>query len=165
MEGKATIIGIVSWGKSGCPVGRPAVYTNVAKFSNWIEKIISDTNITTTTSTTTMSPATSNNSTTPSIPPSPPPPFLDQQCANFSTTITKAKCIGCDPAKRGQYPWQAELRFNSSFACGGVLISSKLVLTAAHCVELGNFEQDVIVRLGQIDRSKDEPEKIIVNGR
>ena len=49
MAGKATIIGIVSWGKSGCPVGRPAVYTNVAKFSNWIEEIISDTNITTST--------------------------------------------------------------------------------------------------------------------
>ena len=49
VAGKATIIGIVSWGKSGCPVGRPAVYTNVAKFSNWIEEIISDTNITTST--------------------------------------------------------------------------------------------------------------------
>ena len=157
VEGKATIIGIVSWGLKGCPVGRPAVYTNVAKFSNWIEKIISDTNIVTTTSTTTISPATSE-STTPSIPPSPPPPFLDQQCANFSTTITQAKCIGCDPAKRGQYPWQAELRFNSSFACGGVLISSKLVLTAAHCMP-----SDTVV-LGQIDRSVEEAEKVIVKG-
>ena len=60
MEGKATIIGIVSWGISRCPVGRPAVYTNVAKFSNWIEKIMTDTKITPTTSTTTMSPASNN---------------------------------------------------------------------------------------------------------
>ena len=163
VEGKATIIGIVSWGLKGCPVGRPGVYTNVAKFSNWIEKIISDTNITTTTSTTTMSPATSNNSTTPSIPPSPPPPFLDQQCANFSTTITQAKCIGCDPAKRGQYPWQAELRINSSFVCGGVLISSKMVLTAAHCVTIRKGPTDTVV-LGQIDRSVEEPEKVITKG-
>ena len=162
MEGKATIIGIVSWGLKGCPVGRPAVYTNVAKFFNWIEKIISDTNIVTTTSTTTISPATSE-STTPSIPPSPPPPFLDQQCANFSTTITQAKCIGCDPAKRGQYPWQAELRINSSFVCGGVLISSKLVLTAAHCVTIRKGPTDTVV-LGQIDRSVEEPEKVITKG-
>ena len=167
MAGKATIIGIVSWGKSRCPVGRPAVYTNVAKFSNWIEEIISDTNITT--STTKKSSAASNNSstatsetTTPSIQPSP-SPFLDQQCANFSTTITETKCIGCDPAKRGQYPWQAELRINSSFVCGGVLISSKLVLTAAHCVTIRKGPTDTVV-LGQIDRSVEEPEKVITKG-
>ena len=60
VEGKATVIGIVSWGLKGCPVGRPAVYTNVAKFSNWIEKIMTDTKITPTTSTTTISPASNN---------------------------------------------------------------------------------------------------------
>ena len=92
---------------------------------------------------------------------------LQQKCADFSTTITTSKCIGCSTAKRGQYPWQVELSMRKGLRllCGGSLITSKLVLTAAHCVELGNFEQDVIVRLGQIDRSKDEPEKIIVNGR
>ena len=92
---------------------------------------------------------------------------LQQKCADFSTTISTSKCIGCSTAKRGQYPWQVELAMRKSLRllCGGSLITSKLVLTAAHCVELGNLEQDVIVRLGQIDRSKDEPEKIIVNGR
>ena len=42
VEGKATIIGIVSWGLKGCPVGRPAVYTNVAnaEISKWIEEIM-----------------------------------------------------------------------------------------------------------------------------
>ena len=91
---------------------------------------------------------------------------LQQNCANFSATITNSKCIGCNPAKRGQYPWQVELsmRNDLSLLCGGSLITSKLVLTAAHCVGAWNFEEDVIVQLGQIDRSKDEPEKIIVNG-
>ena len=91
---------------------------------------------------------------------------MQQKCADFSTSITNSKCIGCEPAKRGQYPWQVELsmRNDSTLVCGGSLITSKLVLTAAHCVEALNFEEDVIVRLGQIDRSKDEPEKIIVNG-
>ena len=55
VEGKATIIGITSWGMIGCPVGRPGVFTNVAKFSDWIEKIMTDTanKITTNASTTT----------------------------------------------------------------------------------------------------------------
>ena len=43
VEGKATIIGITSWGYRSCPVGRPGVFTNVAKFSDWIEKIMNDT--------------------------------------------------------------------------------------------------------------------------
>ena len=53
MKGKATLIGITSWGAPGCPVGRPGVFTNVAKFADWIEKIRTDSaeNITTITNT------------------------------------------------------------------------------------------------------------------
>ena len=81
------------------------------------------------------------------------PTHLQQNCANFSATITNSKCIGCNPAKRGQYPWQVELsmRNDLSLLCGGSLITSKLVLTAAHCVGAWNFEEDVIVQLGQLD--------------
>ena len=34
---------------------------------------------------------------------------LQQECADFSTTITESRCISCDPAKRGQYPWHVGL--------------------------------------------------------
>ena len=53
VKGKATLIGITSWGAPGCPVGRPGVFTNVAKFADWIEKIRTDSaeNITTITNT------------------------------------------------------------------------------------------------------------------
>ena len=99
-------------------------------------------------------------------PPTPPPP-PQQKCANFSTTITESKCIGCDPAKRGQYPWQVELSRNQSglkiFKCGGSLISSKLVLTAAHCIPSPQLPP-WNVTLGQIDLSEDEPEKIVAKG-
>ena len=95
----------------------------------------------------------------------PTPPPLQQKCTNFSTTINRQKCIGCNAAKRGQYPWQVEISRNLSYICGGSLISSKLVLTAAHCVDTWtNFEiYDII--LGQIDRSKEEPEKIVAKGK
>ena len=66
VEGKATIIGIISWGISKCPVGRPGIYTNVAKFSNWIEKIMSDTSTNGTTGTTTTTTQTTSSTTSPS---------------------------------------------------------------------------------------------------
>ena len=43
VKGKATIIGITSWSTTGCPVGRPGVFTNVAKFADWIEEIMTNT--------------------------------------------------------------------------------------------------------------------------
>ena len=64
VEGKATIIGIISWGISKCPVGRPGIYTNVAKFSNWIEKIMSDTSTNGTANTATTDAATTGTTTT-----------------------------------------------------------------------------------------------------
>ena len=64
VEGKATIIGIISWGISKCPVGRPGIYTNVAKFSNWIEKIMRDTSTNGTTDTATTDAATTETTTT-----------------------------------------------------------------------------------------------------
>ena len=64
VEGKATIIGIISWGISKCPVGRPGIYTNVAKFSNWIEKIMRDTSTNGTTDTATTTDAATTGTTT-----------------------------------------------------------------------------------------------------
>lgn len=38
----------------------------------------------------------------------------------------------------GEYPWMALLQYNTpeglKFQCGGALISSRYILTAAHCV-------------------------------
>ena len=92
---------------------------------------------------------------------------LQQECADFSTTITESKCIACDPAKRGQYPWHVGLTFifEDNILCGGTLITSKLALTAAHCIPVGYYPAELInVILGRIDRSVDEPERILAKG-
>jgi secreted trypsin-like serine protease len=36
-------------------------------------------------------------------------------------------------AARAQFPWQAALIIDNQWFCGGSLISSQWVLTAAHC--------------------------------
>jgi len=40
---------------------------------------------------------------------------------------------GGSTAARGQFPWQVALIINGASFCGGSLISSQWILTAAHC--------------------------------
>lgn len=49
-------------------------------------------------------------------------------------TISKNPVIvGGMPADYGQFPHQALLKIDDSYVCGGSLIGSKWILTAAHC--------------------------------
>jgi len=44
------------------------------------------------------------------------------------------RIVGGQPAEKNEYPWLVRLvRFSGSLLCGGSLISSNTVLTAAHC--------------------------------
>ncbi|XP_058060802.1 uncharacterized protein LOC131211351 [Anopheles bellator] len=55
------------------------------------------------------------------------------------------RIIGGKTSRRGQWPWQVAIlnRFKEAF-CGGTLVSSRWILTAAHCVRKRLF-----VRLGE----------------
>jgi len=59
--------------------------------------------------------------------------------------------VGGQDATRGQWPWQVSLRnaANRHF-CGGVIINSNWVLTAAHCVD-GNSAGGLRVVVGEHD--------------
>ena len=58
-------------------------------------------------------------------------------------------------ATLGEWPWQARLQFNKNHLCGGTLIASQWVMTAAHCV-LDQDPSKFKVILGDVDRYRKE---------
>ena len=88
---------------------------------------------------------------------------INENCAEVSPP---SKCIGCTQAKLGQYPWQVALvrrnKIGNSYFCGGTLISTGLVLTAAHCL-YGNRDVITII-LGHIDKVN-ESQQTIAKGK
>ncbi|XP_052121865.1 proclotting enzyme-like, partial [Frankliniella occidentalis] len=71
-----------------------------------------------------------------------------------------AKVEGGQESEPGQFPWMAALlRFGEQQFCGGVLLDSTHVLTAAHCVY--NLDPaDLTVGLGEYDLSQPDPDRV-----
>lgn len=86
--------------------------------------------------------------------------LADDASCGISNPI--GRIVGGQDALMGQYPWLVNLGYQQQgkpgtlFKCGGTLIGSRYVLTAAHCVtELPrNFKLEVI-RVGEHDLDKD----------
>ncbi|KAL7646615.1 UNVERIFIED_CONTAM: hypothetical protein RMT77_001866 [Armadillidium vulgare] len=78
--------------------------------------------------------------------------ITDKGCGRNTKKSQLDKIIGGRPADPKDWPWMAALlKVNdSSLICGGVLITDRYVLTAAHCFK--DFKIDQIkVRLGEYD--------------
>ncbi|XP_024919465.1 transmembrane protease serine 3 [Cynoglossus semilaevis] len=71
--------------------------------------------------------------------------FSKTQCSSGAVTTLKclecgsrpqysARIVGGNISKVGQFPWQVSLHHRSEHLCGGSIITSRWIVTAAHCV-------------------------------
>lgn len=54
------------------------------------------------------------------------------------TYAPSPRIVGGTRAQTGQFPHQISLRRRGSHTCGGSILSSTYILTAAHCVKQGS---------------------------
>lgn len=79
-------------------------------------------------------------------------PNIDEENIDMNIRI-----VGGEDAKEGQFPYQVALRFKSNHLhfCGGSILSSRFILTAAHCSQYEYKEPTSIYAvLGAINRTE-----------
>uniref|UniRef100_A0A671LVB8 Peptidase S1 domain-containing protein n=1 Tax=Sinocyclocheilus anshuiensis TaxID=1608454 RepID=A0A671LVB8_9TELE len=76
-------------------------------------------------------------------------------------TQPRARIMGGSPAPLGSWPWLVNLRLDGALMCGGVLVDSSWVLTAAHCfASRGESYWTAVV--GEFDLTKTDPDEQIM---
>ncbi|XP_077579019.1 transmembrane protease serine 5 [Stigmatopora nigra] len=56
------------------------------------------------------------------------------QCFECGTRAKLPRIIGGEEASLGRWPWQVSLYYSNRHTCGGSIITSQWIITAAHCV-------------------------------
>nr|XP_057922807.1 serine protease 56 isoform X2 [Doryrhamphus excisus] len=79
-----------------------------------------------------------------------------------NVTRPRSRIVGGSPAPPGSWPWLVNLQLDGGLMCGGVLVESSWVVTAAHCFAGSRGESYWTAVVGEFDITKTDPDEQIL---
>nr|XP_040028309.1 serine protease 56 isoform X1 [Gasterosteus aculeatus aculeatus] len=88
-------------------------------------------------------------------------------CGQRSSTVQnvtqpRSRIVGGSPAALGSWPWLVNLQRYGGMMCGGVLVDSSWVVTAAHCFAGSQSESYWTAVVGEFDITKTDPDEQVL---
>ncbi|XP_077177997.1 ovochymase-2 isoform X2 [Paroedura picta] len=74
---------------------------------------------------------------------------LEQKAGSFYNHLSRI--VGGNQVQQGSHPWQVSLKRDSGHFCGGTLVSTQWVITAAHCIQSRNLLSSLTITAGEHD--------------